>query len=84
MYIKGKFGVLDKTLVPFVQIFGDNDFVEIRNADNGRLRQVIAGKDVKCLDDGSGVRRVKMSMQHPEIDKNQIVLELVLNEGLSE
>ena len=30
----------------------DNDFVEIRNAENGRLRQVIAGRDVRCLDYG--------------------------------
>ncbi len=30
----------------------DSDFVEVRNAENGRLRQVIAGKDVRCLDYG--------------------------------
>src|SRR6266487_1580341 len=30
----------------------DNDFVEVRNAENGRLRQVIAGKDVRCIDYG--------------------------------
>jgi hypothetical protein len=30
----------------------DTDFVEIRNAENGRLRQVIAGQDVRCLDYG--------------------------------
>jgi hypothetical protein len=74
---------------PFVLLF-DNDFVEIRNAMNGRLRQVIAGRDVKCLDDGqtgAGVGckiSVKMSMQHPEIERQQIIVELVLNEGLKE
>ncbi|TGZ78284.1 hypothetical protein EX30DRAFT_343349 [Ascodesmis nigricans] len=31
----------------------DNDFVEIRNAQNGRLRQVIAGREVRLLDDGA-------------------------------
>ena len=30
----------------------DNDFIEIRNAENGRLRQVIAGKEIRCLDYG--------------------------------
>ena len=30
----------------------DADFVEVRNAENGRLRQVIAGSNVRCLDYG--------------------------------
>ncbi len=30
----------------------DADFVEVRNAENGRLRQVVAGRDVRCLDYG--------------------------------
>lgn len=30
----------------------DPDFVEVRNAMNGRLKQIIAGKEVKCLDSG--------------------------------
>lgn len=73
---------------PYVLLF-DTDFVEIRNAQNGRLRQVIAGRDVKCLDDTlvggtAGNRTVKVAMQHPEIEKVQIVVELVLNEGLRE
>lgn len=33
-------------------ILFDDDFVEIRNAMNGRMKQVIAGKDIKMLDDG--------------------------------
>ena len=73
---------------PYVLLF-DTDFVEIRNAQNGRLRQVIAGREVKCLDDTlvggtAGKRTVKVAMQHPELEKVQIVVELVLNEGLRE
>ncbi|KAF7864514.1 hypothetical protein EAF04_006646 [Stromatinia cepivora] len=81
----------------------DSDFVEIRNAENGRLRQVIAGSDVRCLDAGTNPqgagansmatmspmggqggamgRTLKLAMAHPEIVGNQIVLEMVLNEG---
>ncbi|KAG9242745.1 rhoGEF protein-like protein [Calycina marina] len=35
----------------FLVLF-DSDFVEIRNAENGRLRQILAGRDVRCLDHG--------------------------------
>jgi hypothetical protein len=85
----------------------DRDFVEVRNAENGRLRQVIAGRDVRCLDyginplgvgaanshmsagygssgGGAEQRTLKLAMMHPEISGNQIVLEMVLNEGHSE
>ncbi|KAK6359863.1 hypothetical protein TWF696_000996 [Orbilia brochopaga] len=70
---------------PYVLLF-DQDFVEIRNADNGRLRQVIAGRDARCLDDGqgggsAGQRTIKLAMVHPENDSRQIVVELLLNEG---
>ena len=84
-----------------------NDFVEIRNAMNGSLKQVIAGRDVRMLDDGGGSnnksvlngglgggtnglgmqgygmapRTVKVSMQHPEYDRNVLILELLQNEG---
>ena len=90
---------------PYLVLF-DNDFVEIRNAQNGRLKQIIAGREVKCLDDGTnwsadgppekqtnGVvngftagagRTLKLVMQHPEMDKNQIVVELLLNENMKE
>jgi hypothetical protein len=30
----------------------NEDYVEVRNAENGRLRQIIAGHDVRCLDYG--------------------------------
>ncbi len=64
-------------------------FVEVRNAIDGRLRQVVSGKDVKLLDDGvagGGGRRgtVKICMQHPEREKCQVVVEMIVNEGLKE
>jgi len=84
----------------------DSDFVEIRNAQNGRLKQIIAGRDVKCLDDGgggsisggstnsgvvngvpalgAGSATVKLVMQHPESERTQVLVELVLNDNLRE
>ena len=59
-------------------------FVEVRNAVNGRLRQVVSGRDVKLLDDGGPGGAVKICMQHPENERNQIVVELIVNEGLKE
>ncbi|KAI4765595.1 hypothetical protein E4T52_09275 [Aureobasidium sp. EXF-3400] len=85
---------------PYLVLF-DNEFVEVRNAQNGRLKQIIAGKDIKCLDDGGGgtlsggstntgivngvvgygaaSRTIKIVMQHPALEKTQIVVEMVLN-----
>jgi CNH domain len=40
-------------------ILFDNDFVEIRNAMNGRMKQVIAGKDIRMLDDGGGSNTIR-------------------------
>lgn len=73
---------------PYVLLF-DPDFIEVRNAQNGRLRQVISGRDVKCLDDGlsggsSGNRTIKLSLQHPQQERCQVVVELLLNEGQKE
>jgi CNH domain len=70
---------------PYVLLF-DKDFVEVRNAQNGRLRQVIAGKDVRCLDDAqtgerANQRTIKLALAHPEMEGRQIVVELLLNEG---
>lgn len=84
----------------------DTEFIEIRNAQNGRLKQIIAGRDIKCLDDGGGgtlsggstntgvvngvpgygaaSRSVKVVMQHPDIERTQIVVELVLNGDMKE
>lgn len=75
--------------------------VEVRNVENGRLRQVIAGRDVRLLDCGSNgqggaagkaavggkgeeQRTLKIAMCHPEWEKCQLVVELVLNEGQRE
>lgn len=90
---------------PYLVLF-DNDFVEIRNALNGRLKQIIAGREVKCLDDGAdwtahgsappsgqpatngataqAGRTIKLVMQHPELEKTQLVVELLLNENMKE
>jgi len=59
-------------------------YVEIRNALSGRLRQMIAGRDVKLLDEGVNGGRVKICMQHPEESKTQIIVELIVNEGWKE
>lgn len=91
---------------PYLILF-DTDFVEVRDAQNGRLKQIIAGRDVKCLDDGgggtvsggsvngasvingvpqmgAGARPVKVVMQHPENEKVQILVELVLDAAMKE
>lgn len=68
----------------------DSDFVEVRNAENGRLRQVIAGKDVRCLDYGAPSansppkRTLKVAMLHPEYANSQLVVEMLLNDGQRE
>lgn len=59
-------------------------FVEVRNAVDGRLRQVISGRDVRLLDDGGEKGTVKICMQHPEAERCQIIVEMVVNEGLKE
>ena len=59
-------------------------FVEVRNAENGRLRQVISGRDVKLLDDGGSGGTIKICMQHPEVERSQVVMEMIINEGLKE
>ncbi|KAK3330902.1 CNH domain-containing protein [Apodospora peruviana] len=76
----------------------NEDYVEVRNAENGRLRQIIAGRDVRVLDHGfrgptgSGQQpiaqdskgTVKICMSHPEVSGGQIVLEMLLNDGHAE
>lgn len=65
-------------------------FVEVRNAVNGRLKQVISGRDVRLLDDGvagtAGQQQgtVKIAMQHPEQEGRQLVVEMLVNEGIRE
>lgn len=92
----------------YLVLFND-DYVEVRNAENGRLRQIIAGRDVRVLDygvrgptggfynsNGVGVGAngaengmgskgtVKIAMAHPEVAGQQIVLEMLLNNGHTE
>lgn len=71
------------SLVGGYLVLFDSDFVEVRDALNGRLKQVVAGRDVRCLDNGrgGGERSVKFALSHPENERSQIVVELVLNEG---
>lgn len=64
-------------------------FLEVRNAVNGRLRQVVGGRDVRLLDEGGGGGRgregsVKVGMQHPEWERGVVVVEMIVNEGLKE
>ncbi|KAI8632897.1 Rho1 guanine nucleotide exchange factor 3 [Xylariaceae sp. FL1651] len=92
----------------YLLLFND-DYVEVRNAENGRLRQIIAGRDLRVLDygirgptpgfynsNGYGPRpngtdngfgskgTVKIGMAHPEVAGQQIVLEMLLNNGHTE
>lgn len=67
-----------------ILVDSSSGFVEVRNALNGRLRQVISGRDVRLLDDASHGGTVKICMQHPEMERSQIVVELIVNEGLKE
>jgi hypothetical protein len=66
----------------FLLLFHDN-FVEIRDVQNGRLKQVIEGKDIRCLEDGGRdmSQTVKMVMRHPKNEELQLVLELVNKVG---
>jgi hypothetical protein len=69
---------------PFLIILYEN-FVEVHNAANGRLRQIISGRDVKCLDKGpTGPGNIKKTLQYPKNERIQLVVELVRNEACSE
>ena len=59
-------------------------FVEVRNAIDGRLRQVISGRDVRMLDDGGKGGTVKICMQHPESERCQVIVEMIVNESIKE
>ena len=59
-------------------------FVEVRNAINGRLRQVVSGREVRLLDEGTHGGTVKICMQHPELERCQVIVEMIVNEGLKE
>jgi hypothetical protein len=61
-------------LAPTLQylILFSDDLVEIRNTGSGRLRQVIAGQNIRCFDD------VQMAMANPDLEYRELVLELRL------
>lgn len=40
------------TMFGMYLVLFNEDYVEVRNAENGRLRQIVAGRDVRCLDHG--------------------------------
>lgn len=68
---------------PFLLVF-DPGFVEVRNAENGRLRQVVAARECRLLDDGgAGKRGIKVGMIHP-VTERQLVVELEVKKGLTE
>jgi hypothetical protein len=55
------------------------DFVEIRAMYDGSLKQIISGKEIICIDDGTANGgNVKMAMQHPKNALLQVILEVVL------
>lgn len=64
----------------YIMLFS-NDFVEIRDLLHGKLCQVIAGQNIRCLDAAEGgfsKRNVLMVMAHPDLEDRQLVLELRL------
>lgn len=69
---------------PYLILF-HTDFVEIRDVRTRELRQVIAGQNIRCLDDAQGgieKRNVLMAMAHPEKEGRELVLELALEEAM--
>lgn len=63
-----------------------SDFVEVRDAVNGRLKQVIAGRDCRMLWGGGGSGKTRegsgvlVAMCHPEMERGLLVLEMVREE----
>ncbi len=56
------------------------DFVEIRNAEDEKLRQIIKGRGIRCVDENSkGEGTVKFVMLDPENPNTQLFLELILS-----
>ena len=69
-----------------VLIDANGGFVEVRNAMDGRLRQIVRGKDVRLVDDGvnSTGGNVMIRMRHPHEARSQLILEMVVNPGMTE
>lgn len=71
----------------YLVVFHD-DFVEIRDVRSGRSRQIIEGRDIRCLDPGDmgrdgAHRNVKFAMTHPEHPRVQLLVELNLKEDVT-
>jgi hypothetical protein len=70
----------------YLVLFND-EFVEIRELDSGKLRQIISGKDIRCLDDGTRganaqgpLRTLKFAMTDPTDARFQIMLHMILKD----
>jgi hypothetical protein len=75
---KASSAAFTSSYIGFIILFHE-DFVEVRDSRDGALVQVVAGQDIRCIDDGQGrneKRRVLMAMAHPDLDGRQLVLEL--------
>ena len=61
-----------------------SDSLEIRDVNDGTLRQVIAGQNIRCLHDAQGgfeKRNVIFAMEHPDIAGKELALSLILDEN---
>ncbi len=69
-----------------VLIDANGGFVEVRNAMNGRLRQIISGRNLRLVDDGvnSTGGNVMIRMRHPDDERSQLILEMVVNPSMKE
>ncbi len=69
-----------------VLIDANGGFVEVRNAMNGRLRQIISGRNSRLVVDGvnSTGGNIMIGMRHPNDEKYQLILEMVVNPGMKE
>ena len=60
----------------------EGNYVEIRNAMDGCLKQVVSGKNIKLLYDGANTTRgtfIIITMQHPDSDWAQLILKLMVD-----
>ena len=67
--------------IHLILIDTEGAFVEIRDAMNGRLKQIIYGKNIKMLYDGADSNRSNfmIAMQHPNDKRAQLILEMVVD-----
>lgn len=73
--------MIDQYLVLF-----NDEFVEIRDVMNGKLFQIIAGQNIRCLDDaqgGFGKRNVVSGKAHSDEEDRELLLELLFEDASS-